>query len=190
MIKAQELTRSGDVIAYGSGWGHIRISKGLIGLAVAFGVAFIAVLVVLGQFLIPGFLLILIAVGLLQPRRGVALTANAVFLLHESMVNAMPTHVLFAAQPSVLMTEEGAGSRYVRLRFGDERLRIKRKEFEPLRRAAQQLPALQPLRVSGPGVAAAWYPDPSGRHQHRYWDGWAWSQAVSDNGVMSVDEPT
>jgi hypothetical protein len=32
-----------------------------------------------------------------------------------------------------------------------------------------------------------WGPDPSGRHQHRYWDGARWSDQVADNGVLSTD---
>jgi Scramblase/Protein of unknown function (DUF2510) len=35
--------------------------------------------------------------------------------------------------------------------------------------------------------AAAWHPDPMGRHQLRYWDGQAWTEHVSTNGVQSVD---
>jgi uncharacterized protein YxjI len=34
---------------------------------------------------------------------------------------------------------------------------------------------------------ANWYPDPTGRHQHRYWDGRAWTDHVSDNGVTGTD---
>jgi uncharacterized protein YxjI len=34
---------------------------------------------------------------------------------------------------------------------------------------------------------ANWYPDPTGRHQHRYWNGTAWSDHVSDNGVTGSD---
>lgn len=34
---------------------------------------------------------------------------------------------------------------------------------------------------------ANWYPDPSGRHQHRYWDGGSWTDHVSDSGVAGVD---
>lgn len=40
------------------------------------------------------------------------------------------------------------------------------------------------------GQAAAapdWYEDPMGRHQHRYWDGTAWTQDVADSGQTSVD---
>ena len=32
-----------------------------------------------------------------------------------------------------------------------------------------------------------WYPDPSGRHQLRYWDGFAWTEHVSTNGIAAVD---
>ena len=32
-----------------------------------------------------------------------------------------------------------------------------------------------------------WNPDPSGRHEYRYWDGSSWTDDVSDNGVTSTD---
>jgi len=34
---------------------------------------------------------------------------------------------------------------------------------------------------------ANWYPDASGRHQLRYWDGTRWTEHVSDNGIAGVD---
>ncbi|MEQ1874884.1 MAG: phospholipid scramblase-related protein [Ilumatobacteraceae bacterium] len=34
---------------------------------------------------------------------------------------------------------------------------------------------------------ANWYPDPMNRHQLRYWDGTAWTENVSNNGVTSID---
>jgi hypothetical protein len=34
---------------------------------------------------------------------------------------------------------------------------------------------------------AAWHHDPTGRHEHRYWDGATWTTDVSDGGVASVD---
>ncbi len=34
---------------------------------------------------------------------------------------------------------------------------------------------------------AGWQPDPTGRHQLRYWDGQAWTDSVSDNGVNGSD---
>lgn len=35
--------------------------------------------------------------------------------------------------------------------------------------------------------AAAWYPDPNGGHELRYWDGRAWTAHVADGGQTSVD---
>jgi hypothetical protein len=35
-----------------------------------------------------------------------------------------------------------------------------------------------------------WYSDPFGRHQHRYWDGAAWSASVSDGGITATDPAT
>jgi hypothetical protein len=34
---------------------------------------------------------------------------------------------------------------------------------------------------------ANWYPDPSQRHEHRYWDGAAWTQDVANAGVRSAE---
>lgn len=34
---------------------------------------------------------------------------------------------------------------------------------------------------------AGWYPDPSGHHDHRYWDGFSWSDTVADAGEVSSD---
>jgi hypothetical protein len=39
----------------------------------------------------------------------------------------------------------------------------------------------------GSAPAAGWYPDPSGRHQFRFWSGYAWTEHVSDAGTASVD---
>jgi hypothetical protein len=50
--------------------------------------------------------------------------------------------------------------------------------------------AIAPAGVAtGPAgsVPAAWSPDPTGRHQLRYWDGSAWTANVSDDGVVSQD---
>ncbi len=38
-----------------------------------------------------------------------------------------------------------------------------------------------------PREAAGWYPDPSGRHELRFWDGSAWSAHVSDHGTVGND---
>jgi hypothetical protein len=44
--------------------------------------------------------------------------------------------------------------------------------------------ALPMAAVAGGG---AWHADPTGRHEHRYWDGTAWTDQVSDAGVQSSD---
>jgi hypothetical protein len=36
-------------------------------------------------------------------------------------------------------------------------------------------------------AAGGWHPDPSGRHQLRYWDGSSWTDHVSDGGVVASD---
>ena len=35
--------------------------------------------------------------------------------------------------------------------------------------------------------AASWYPDPGGKHEHRYWDGSQWTDNVADHGRQAVD---
>jgi hypothetical protein len=38
-----------------------------------------------------------------------------------------------------------------------------------------------------PTMAARWLPDPTGRHQYRYWDGTSWTENIYDAGVESRD---
>jgi len=35
--------------------------------------------------------------------------------------------------------------------------------------------------------APGWFPDPTGRHDHRWWDGAAWTAHVADGGVAAID---
>jgi Protein of unknown function (DUF2510) len=42
-------------------------------------------------------------------------------------------------------------------------------------------------RAEEPGVPPQWSPDPSGRHQLRYWDGTSWSDHVADDGLTGTD---
>ena len=35
--------------------------------------------------------------------------------------------------------------------------------------------------------AAGWQPDPTGKHDHRYWDGTGWTDNVADGGVAGTD---
>ena len=39
------------------------------------------------------------------------------------------------------------------------------------------------------GHPANWYPDPSGRHELRYWDGSRWTEHVASHGRQSTDPP-
>ncbi|WP_285814406.1 DUF2510 domain-containing protein [Microbacterium sp. USTB-Y] len=41
--------------------------------------------------------------------------------------------------------------------------------------------------MTNPSAPAAWYPDPAGRHQHRYWDGSLWTEYVATDGAQSID---
>lgn len=34
---------------------------------------------------------------------------------------------------------------------------------------------------------AGWFPDPTGRHDHRWWDGGAWTSHVADAGISGLD---
>ena len=45
-------------------------------------------------------------------------------------------------------------------------------------------PAAEPARAVAP---RSWVADPSGRHELRYWDGTAWTEFVSDAGVITSD---
>jgi putative membrane protein len=38
-------------------------------------------------------------------------------------------------------------------------------------------------------IPPGWYPDPSGRHELRYWSEERWSEHVSDRGVLTTDPP-
>jgi uncharacterized protein YxjI len=46
--------------------------------------------------------------------------------------------------------------------------------------------------MSGTGAPAApdWYPDPFGRHEHRYFDGANWTERVASHGRQATDPPT
>lgn len=43
--------------------------------------------------------------------------------------------------------------------------------------------------TGAPAVPANWYPDPSKRHELRYWNGTVWTEHVASGGVQSVDPP-
>jgi hypothetical protein len=54
----------------------------------------------------------------------------------------------------------------------------------------EPVPAPLPAAVEAPAAPAVpeqWAPDPSGRHQHRWWNGTEWTEHVADNGVSGID---
>ncbi|MFN8026494.1 MAG: DUF4328 domain-containing protein [Acidimicrobiia bacterium] len=53
--------------------------------------------------------------------------------------------------------------------------------------AAVTAPSLPVLAQPAHAVAPDWFPDPSGRHQWRFWGGDDWTPHVSDDGVHSDD---
>jgi hypothetical protein len=74
--------------------------------------------------------------------------------------------------------------------IGETRHWVAREQFEVVSAANEILRA-----GSTPGAPeqdaaaaqAAWYPDPTRRHELRYWDGRSWSANVSDQGTQSTD---
>jgi putative membrane protein len=63
-------------------------------------------------------------------------------------------------------------------------------ELSNLSRTARQHRAKPPAeRASNVGatIPAGWYPDPSGRHEQRYWREGVWTEHVSDKGATAVD---
>ena len=52
-------------------------------------------------------------------------------------------------------------------------------------------PSLTAGLAVGPAavVPAEWYPDPSGRHGYRFWDGAGWTPHVADGGQIAFDPP-
>ena len=54
------------------------------------------------------------------------------------------------------------------------------------------LPSFRPVAPHRAATAAAasppgWHTDPTGRHQHRWWDGGRWTETVADGGVVASD---
>ena len=63
-----------------------------------------------------------------------------------------------------------------------EGLRAERPQ-EPVGRVAELFAA----PAAAPAAPAAWLPDPTRRHQLRWWDGQRWTPNVADNGVQATD---
>jgi hypothetical protein len=63
-------------------------------------------------------------------------------------------------------------------------------ERQEAQQAADPAPTSRPVvrQLSGPVTpdGPGWYPDPARRHEHRYWDGSAWTEHVSTAGVAAT----
>ena len=135
---ARRVTEPGsDILAYGTGSGHARLSKGLIGLVVGFAVLFLVVLVLVHVVLIPGAVLVVVALGLIRPKRGVALTPDAVLVFHESVWNGKPNRLILSSPASSFSASNplSSGGSRVSLLLGTERVTLKTNEYERLLRA-------------------------------------------------------
>jgi hypothetical protein len=65
-------------------------------------------------------------------------------------------------------------------------------DLTELSRSARRASRQSPAEAQGPaGVApSGWYPDPSGRHERRYWHDGRWTEHVGDGaGRRSADRP-
>ena len=134
-----------EILAYGTGSGHARMSKGLVGLVVGFAVLFVVLLVAVHVVLIPGVVLVVLAIALIRPKRGVALTPDAVLVFHESMWNGKPNRLILSTPAdsfSASNTPSTGGSR-VSVLLGTERVTLKTNEYERLLRGAVAPPAVE-----------------------------------------------
>ena len=180
-----------QAVAYGSGTGHARLSQSLVGAAIGFVALFVVVLLVLGRFLIPGVVLLVVAASTIRPRRGVAITPQGIFVMHENMVDNMPNQVVAHGPISGItsLVDDDGKAAHVRLAVGGEIVRLRRSTYAFLRSAADDLafhygPAT-PDRTSA--LVPRWCVDPIGRFDYRYWDGIRWTEHVSRSGVHQLD---
>jgi hypothetical protein len=126
------------ILAYGSGTGHARMSKGFVGLVVGFAALFVVLLAAVHVVLIPGAVLVVVAIGLIRPKRGVAVTPDAVLVFHESIWNGRPTRLILSAPATSLSASSGSNdASRASLLLGTERITLKRNVFALLLRAVE-----------------------------------------------------
>ncbi|HEX4127504.1 MAG TPA: PH domain-containing protein [Acidimicrobiales bacterium] len=63
-------------------------------------------------------------------------------------------------------------------------------ELTALSRSARQRDRRVPPTPDGGAAPSGWYPDPAGRHEHRYWHEGRWTEHVANGGRRSADAPT
>jgi hypothetical protein len=190
LAKAQGIIGpSTNVAAYGSGAGKARITRGFVILVCCYVAISLVVFVLAGIVLIPGLLVIIVGASLLRPRRGIAVTSGGLIVLHESVLDASPNRILMGAPLDALGTiiRDGNGSvqTSVDLEMGAERIRLKRATYETLLLASREFLVAGPYPRALP--SPAWFPDPSGRNEYRYWSGSGWTNHVSTGGISSIE---
>lgn len=198
-MRAGTLTGA-PIAAYAGGTGQVRFTGTFVTVAIGIGVASVAAIASSGRLIVPGVIVIVVALSSMRPRRGVAVTPDALLVLHESMVNALPNRVVaFGTLAEIDAVEgNGADAGHVRLHLGAEVIRMKRSAYDLLVVAVRQLPVPWTEVVAGavagppptapqPVRQAAWFPDPTGRFALRFWDGTRWTAHVARDGVAASD---
>jgi hypothetical protein len=114
-------------------------------------------------------------------------SAPAAQVAGPTFAAAAPTHGFgnrTAAHGSSVHTATQLAAAPVATRKTPEIFRPRPDTVAPLQTAAPTAVAtMAPVAT----MAARWLPDPTGRHQYRYWDGGVWTENVYDAGVESRD---
>jgi hypothetical protein len=184
--KASEVLGQGvEVAAYRSGVGKARMTKSLIVLVAAYIALSIALFARTGKVNGLFIFVLIIALAIIWPRRGIAVTRQGLVILKESVVQAKPKAVILSAPLSALITVDSGrpsnASRHVWIDVIPERIHMKRSCYEALRLAAEKI---TPISLA---PEATWQPDPLGRFQFRYWDGYSWTDHVAHEGTSFSD---
>jgi len=142
--KARKVIGPSDrVIAYGSGSGNVRVTRGFIIFSCSYVARSLGEFVIDGLFIFPGLLVILVGALLLRPRRGIAVTGSGLVLLRESTVGAAPKAVLTRSPLGALdvniQDPPGTVQTSVDVEMGAERVRMKRRTYDSLLSARDQL---------------------------------------------------
>jgi hypothetical protein len=117
-------------------------------------------------------------------RKGVGALANPQFIKAEVASDGTVVVEAWTAAASLLPGVYGGELDPMQGAFGwGPKLALKPRVRELERRLGGESVAV-PTAVAPP---AAWYPDPTGRHEQRYWDGSRWTENVSDAGQAGVD---
>jgi hypothetical protein len=181
-----------QVTEYGRGIGHSGIAGWLAFVLIGCIVVFVWVPILLGKILFPGVALVLIAVLLIRPHRGIAVTSFGILVMHESLLDGQPDKIVYMAPRFALgpLVEQLEWKRQVLVHIGAEQITLKRTVYESLLVAVDRLAPVPRSDRPSPvpsHLPSGWFHDPFARYQYRYWDGQQWTANVGHNGVAYVD---